>query len=117
MQPTAWRAGGEALAALAADPNLRDWRAALAHFLDLPMAQVQRYAEGTEPIPGATGERLSAALQQLGRRMSEPGRLADQVQRRNEVGDSDRSSEERQHGPLSPPEAADGGPAPLRRVR
>lgn len=121
MQPDELRQAGETAAALAPDPSLRDWREALARGLDVPLAEIERYARGEPPVPAELGQRIARLLQALGRRMSEPGRLLGQAQRRNETGASDRSDEERQHGPLSPAEAGSGvwpgGPPAPRRAK
>ena len=75
----------------------------------MPLAEIESYARGERQPPKELGQRVGVLLGELGRRMSEPGRLAQQIQRRNQTDGSDRSSEERQHGPLTPPEAKGGG--------
>lgn len=108
MQPDELRKAGEAIAALEAEPGLRDWRDALARSLDVPLADIESYAKGERRVPKELGQQVSKILEELGRRMSEPDRLLPQIQRRNQTVGSDRSSEERQHGPLTPPEAEGG---------
>jgi hypothetical protein len=108
MQPDEFRKAGETIAALEVEPGLRDWRAALACALEMPLSEVESYASGERRVPKELGQRMGKLLEELGRHMSEPGRLAAQIRRRNDADRSHRSSEERQHGPLTPPEAEVG---------
>ena len=105
MQPGELRKAGEMIVALKAEPGLRDWRDALARSLGVPLAEIESYASGERRVPKELGQHIGKILEELGRRMSEPHRLLQQVQRRNQTEGSDRTSEERQHGPLTPPEA------------
>lgn len=119
MQPAELRSAGETIAALEPDPNVHDWREALARGLNAPLAEIESYARGERPVPAELGQRIAQLLQELGRRMSEPGRLMEHARRRNETTGSDRSAEERQQGPLSPAETGDDAsagapPAPKR---
>ena len=77
----------------------------------MPLEEIESYARGERRPPKELGQRVGVILEELGRRMSEPGRLTQHVQRRNETDGSNRSSEERQHGPLTPAEAegSEGG--------
>jgi hypothetical protein len=105
MQPDAFRRAGEAMAALDGAAGARDWPQALARHLGLPLADIESYARGERRIPKEVGQRAGQVLEELGRRMSEPGRLLGQIAERNAPTGSSRSGEERQHGPQSPPEA------------
>ena len=108
MRPEELRTAGETIVALRADPQLRDWREGLAQGLGVPRAEIESYASGDRPLPPELGRRIGRLLEELGRNMSTPGRLTGEIQRRNNVSGSDRSDEERQHGPLSPAEAESG---------
>lgn len=108
MQPDEFRKAGETIVALESGPGLRDWRDALARSLDLSSPEIESYASGERAVPKELGQRVGKLLEELGRRMSEPGRFTAQIQRRNDAGGSERTGEERQHGPLTPAEAEAG---------
>lgn len=108
MKPEEIRTAGETVVALSPDPDLRDWRDALAQGLGVPRAEIESYASGERRLPPELGQRIGKLLQELGRRMSEPGRLAGRVRRRNE----NRNPASVDDGGPVPPVEAEGGVVP-----